>query len=158
MTHTTQMLVTTEWFGRDGWMSHEERVAYEGQSVEDFVNEWTEDWQPFWNVSELGYGVIIAQDGVADDEWPEHAPSGLKWAVNKPYRVGMTMQELFAGVHKKENERYFLVYSKLDVGTKHSGVVDEGISATERVQNAMYWLRGLYLDVNGMLRQLKLHG
>ena len=156
MTHTTQMLVTTEWFGRDGWMSHEERVAYEGQSVEDFVNEWTEDWQPFWNVSELGYGVIIAQDGVADDEWPEHAPSGLKWAVNKPYRVGMTMQELFAGVHKKENERYFLVMSLLDVKTKHIG---EGCPETARynVEKAVGWLDGLYRDVNGMLRQLKTH-
>ena len=156
MAHTTQMLVTTEWFGRDGWMSHEERVAYEGQSVEDFVNEWTQDWQPFWNVSELGYGVIIAQDGVADDEWPEHAPSGLRWVVNKPYRVGMTMQELFAGVHKKENERYFLVYSKLDVKTKHIGEGYEEVVRTN-VEQAVGWLDGLYRDVNGMLRQLKTH-
>ena len=156
MAHTTQMLVTTEWFGTTGWMQHECRVVCDKrQTVASVVYALCQS--ELWSPSELAYGVIIADDEVADDEWPEHGPSGLKWVVNKPWREGITMEELFDDVYLKANERFFLVYSKLDVGTKHSGVVDEGISATERVKNAMYWLRGLYLDVNGMLRQLKSH-
>ena len=137
-------------------MLHEEHVVYEGQTVDDFVNVWSQTWQPMWSVSNIGYGVIRAQDGLAWGEWPQHAPSGLQWVVNKPYRVGMTMQELFAGVQKKENERYFLVMSKLDVRTKHIG---EGYPETARynVEKAVGWLNGLYIDVNGMLRQLKSH-
>ena len=155
MAHTTQMLVTTEWFGTTGWMQHECRVVCDKrQTVASVVNDLCQS--EVWSPSELAYGVIIADDEVADDEWPEHAPSGLRWVVNKPYRVGMTMQELFAGVHKKENERYFLVYSKLDVKTKHIGEGYEEVVRTN-VEQAVGWLSGLYIDVNGMLRQLKSH-
>ena len=65
------------------------------------------------------------------------------------------MEELFAGVQKKENERYFLVISKLDVKTKHIGEGYQQV-ARENVEKAVGWLSGLYL-VDGMLRQLKLH-
>ena len=135
-------------------MCHEEHVAYEGQTVEDFVNRWAQTWQPMWSVSEIGYGVIRAQDGLASGDWPEHAPSGLKW-VGKAWHAGMTMEELFAGVALKENERFFLVISKLDVKTKHIGPMPVEEDTRLGVQNAVYWLSGLYRDVNGMLRDLK---
>ena len=66
----------------------------------------------------------------------------------------MTMEALFAGVVLKENERYFLVISKLDVKTNHIGEGEQQV-AREGVQNAVWWLRSLYRDVNGMLRELK---
>ena len=119
----------------------------------EIVDELCQTWQPWWKMSELAYGVIKAQDGLADDEWPEHAPSGLKW-VGSGMRAGMTMGELFEMVEKKENERYFLVISKLDVKTKHSGEGEHQV-ARENVEKAVHWLSGLYL-VKGMLRQLKL--
>ena len=94
-----------------------------------------------WSPSELAYGVIRAQDGLADDEWPEHAPRGLKW-VGRSWRAGMTMEALFGGVELKENERFFLVISKLDVKIKHSGA--GRARERERVEQAVHWLSGLY--------------
>ena len=134
-------------------MEHNAKEEYtEGQRVVEVVDDLCQTWEPWWLPSELAYGVIRAQDGVADDEWPEHAPSGLKWAVNKPYRDGMTMGELFAGVEKREDERFFLVISKLDLRRKHTGGVGE--HAREDVEKAVHWLSELYV-VDGMLRQLK---
>ena len=79
MADTTQMVVTTEWFGTTGWMQHECRVECgKRQTVASVVDELCQS--ELWHVSELAYGVILAQDDVPDSEWPEHAPSGLKWA------------------------------------------------------------------------------
>ena len=113
------MYVTTEWFGTDGWMEHDCRVECDkGQTVASVVDELCQsaDWRP----SELAYGVIIADDGVSDSEWPVNAPRELRW-VGKAWRAGMTMEALFAGMELKEHERFFLVISKLDVKTKHIG-------------------------------------
>ena len=151
------LYLTTEWFGRDGWMEHNAKVVYrQGQRVAEIVDDLCQTWQPMWLPSELAYGVIRAQDGVADDEWPEHAPRGLQWAVSataKPWRAGMTMGELFDGVEKKEDERYFLVISKLDLRRKHTGGGEQQ-AARENVERAVHWLRDLYV-VDGMLRQLR---
>jgi len=110
-----------------------------------------------WSPSELAYGVIKAQDGLEDDEWPEHAPRELRWVVNeeKPWGAGMTVEELFDGVNLRQNERFFLVISKLDLWTVHRGEGFQEKVARENVSKAVYWLRGLYLDMNGKLRQLK---
>ena len=149
------MYVTTEFFGRDGWMEHNCRVECEkGQTVASVVDELCQTWQPWWLPSELAYGVIKIQDGLADDEWPEHAPSGLKW-MGKSWYAGITMEALFAGVELKEHERYFLVISKLDVKTQHVGPMPVEEDTRLGVQNAVWWLRSLYRDVNGMLRDLK---
>ena len=154
MTDTNTLYLTTEWFGRDGWMEHNAKVEYtEGQRVVEVVDDLCQTWQPWWLPSELAYGVIMAQDGVADDEWPEHAPRGLQWVVKKPWRADMTMGELFDGVEKKDNERYFLVISKLDLRTKHTGAGEQQV-ARENVEKAVHWLSDLYV-VDGMLRQLK---
>ena len=145
------MYVTTEWFGTDGWMEHNCRVECEkGATVESVVDELcqSEDWLS----SELAYGVIKIQDDLADDEWPEHGPRELRW-VGKAWHAGITMEELFAGVELKENERYFLVISKLDVKTKHIGEGEQQV-ARENVEKAVGWLSGLYL-VKGLLRELK---
>jgi len=156
MVDTETLYLTTEWFSRDGWMEHNAKVAYrKEQTVVEIVDELCQTWQSMWLPSELAYGVIIEQDGVPDDEWPVHAPSGLKW-VGRSWRADITMEELFAGVEKKENERYFLVISKLDVKTKHIGEGEQQV-ARENVERAVYWLRDLYV-VQGMLRQLKSWG
>ena len=64
------------------------------------------------------------------------------------------MEELFAGVTLKENERFFLVISKLDLRTKHTGEGFVEQEKRERVEQAVHWLSGLYL-VKGLLRDLK---
>jgi hypothetical protein len=75
--------------------------------------------------------------------------------VNKPLRVGMTLAQLFAGVDKKDDERFFLVISKLDVKTKHVGTPEEDDNR-QCVETTVHWLHGLYFDkLTGMLRQLK---
>ena len=147
------MYVTTEWFGRDGWMAHNCRVECEqGATVESVVDELCQS--ELWSPSELAYGVIIADDGVSDSEWPVNAPRELRW-VGQAWRAGMTMEALFAGVELKEHERYFLVISKLDVKTQHVGPMPVEEDTRLGVQNAVWWLRSLYRDVNGMLRELK---
>jgi hypothetical protein len=104
--------------------------------------------------------VIKAQDDVEDDEWPEHGPRELRWEVSeeKPWRGEMTVEELFAGVKLRPDERFFLVISKIDLRKVHSGETPESVVARENVSKTVYWLRGLYRDVNGMLRQLKRFG
>ncbi len=99
--------------------------------------------------------MIRAQDGVADDAWPAHAPRGLQWLVNRKqgWRRGMTVGALFAGVEKRADERWFLVISKLDVRKKHVGGGAAKV-ARENVERVVAWLGGLYV-VEGMLRQLK---
>ena len=151
MVDAETLYLTTEWFGTDGWMEHNAKVPYrKDQRVVELVDDLCQT--PLWLPSELAYGVIIAQDGVADDEWPEHAPSGLKW-VGRSWRPDITMKELFSGVQKKENERYLLVISKLDLTKKHIGEGEQKV-ARENVEKAVGWLSGLYL-VKGLLRQLK---
>ena len=157
MVDTETMYLTTEWFGSEGWMEHNAKVAYRNeQRVVEIVDNLCQTWQPMWLPSELAYGVIKAQDGVSDDEWPEHAPRELQWAVTeeKPWRRAMTVEELFDGVNLRQNERFFLVITKLDLTTKHSGPMPTDKDAREKVENAVYWLHGLYLDVKGQLRQL----
>ena len=154
MVDTETMYLTTEWFGSEGWMEHNAKVAYRNeQRVVEIVDNLC---QTMWLPSELAYGVIIAQDQVPDDEFPQHAPTGLKW-VGRSLREDITMEELFAGVEKKENERYFLVISKLDVKTKHIGEQEYQKDMRENVEKAVHWLKDLYL-VNNMLRQLKRWG
>ncbi len=70
----------------------------------------------------------------------------------------MTVEELFDGVKLRPDERFFLVISKLDLKTVHSGEEVEEQVARENVARTVHWLSGLYLDVNGMLRQLKRFG
>ena len=153
MTDRDEMYLTTEWFGTEGWMEHNAKEEYtEGQRVAEVLDELS-DTLHGWDVGQVGYGVIRAQDGVADGAWPEHAPRGLKWLVKKPYRDGMTVGELFAGVEKREDERFFLVISKLDLRRKHTGGGEQQV-ARENVEKAVHWLSELYV-VGGMLRQLK---
>ena len=153
MTDRDEMYLTTEWFGTEGWMEHNAKEEYtEGQRVAEVLDELS-DTLHGWDVGQVGYGVIRAQDGVADDAWPAHGPRGLKWLVKKPYRDGMTMGELFAGVEKREDERFFLVISKLDLRRKHTGGGEQQV-ARENVEKAVHWLSELYV-VAGMLRQLK---
>ncbi len=102
--------------------------------------------------------MIRAEDGVADDAWPAHAPRGLAWLANgrngrRLWRHGMTVGAMFAGVEKRADERWFLVISKLDVRKKHVGGGEAKV-ARENVERAVAWLGGLYV-VEGMLRQLK---
>jgi hypothetical protein len=158
MVDASRLYMTTEWFGKNDWMDHNAKVEYEkGQRVEEIVNDWRQTWQPMWLPSELAYGVIKAQDNVKDDEWPDHTSRELRWAVTKekPWRREMTVEELFDGVNLRPNERFFLVISKLDLKTVHSGEGVEEQVARENVAKAVGWLWGLYLDVTGMLRQLK---
>ena len=153
MADTNTLYLTTEWFGTEGWMEHNAKEEYtEGQRVAEVLDELS-DTLHGWDVGQVGYGVIRAQDGVADDAWPAHAPRGLQWAVKKPWRADMTMGELFDGVEKKEDERYFLVISKLDLRRKHTGGGEQQV-ARENVEKAVHWLSELYV-VGGMLRQLK---
>jgi hypothetical protein len=156
MVDANRLYMTTELFGKDGWLEHNAKVEYrKGQRVEEIVNVLCQS--ELWSPSELAYGVIKAQDDVKEDEWPEHAPRELRWVVSveKPWRADMTVAELFDGVNLRPNERFFLVISKLDLITVHSGEGVEEQVARENVAKAVGWLRGLYLDVNGMLRQLK---
>ncbi len=139
-------------------MEHNAKVEYEkGQRVVEIVDDLCQTWQPMWLPSELAYGVIKAQDDVQDDEWPDHAPRELRWVVSveKPWRREMTVEELFEGVNKRQNERFFLVITKLDLKTVRSGEGVEEQVARANVERAVHWLSRLYLDVNGMLRQLK---
>ena len=54
------MYVTTEWFGREGWMEHNCRVECEkGATVASVVDELCQS--ELWSPSELAYGVIIAE-------------------------------------------------------------------------------------------------
>ena len=153
MTDRDTLYLTTEWFGTEGWMEHNAKVEYtEGQRVAEVLDELSDTWHG-WDRGQVGYGVIRAQDGVADGAWPEHAPRGLKWLVKKPYRDGMTVGELFAGVEKREDERFFLVISKLDLRRKHTGGGEQEF-VRENVEKAVHWLSELYV-VDGMLRQLK---
>ncbi len=151
---TATLYLTTEWFGSEGWHEHNCAVEYtEGQRVGEILDELSDTWHG-WEPGQVGYGVIRAEDGVADGGWPAHAPRGLEWLVNRKggWRRGMTVGELFAGVEKRADERWFLVISKLDVGRKHVG---GGASQVARnVERAVGWLSGLYV-VEGMLRQLK---
>ena len=152
---TAALYLTTEWFGTQGWMEHNCAVEYtEGQRVAEILDELSNTLHG-WRVDQVGYGVIRAQDGVADDAWPAHAPRGLEWVVKgkNGWRGEMTVGELFAGVEKRADERYFLVISKLDLRTTHAGEGEQQV-ARENVARAVHWLRGLYV-VEGMLRQLK---
>ncbi len=138
-------------------MEHNCAVAYtEGQSVAEILDELSDTWHG-WEIGQVAYGVIRAEDGVADGALPAHAPRGLQWLVNRKngWRKGMTVAELFAGVEKRADERYFLVISKLDLRRKHVG---EGVQevARKNVERAVGWLHDLYMDrVTHMLRDLK---
>jgi hypothetical protein len=62
------LYLTTEWFGTEGWMEHNAKVEYiEGQGVAELLDELS-DTLHGWDCGQVGYGVIRAQDGVADDE------------------------------------------------------------------------------------------
>jgi hypothetical protein len=97
------------------------------------------------NYLEIAYGVKRIEPGMA---WTI-PPRRLMWVNNRPWTENMTMQELFRDVHKADNERYYIVVSRLDVKTKYTNPTD-----VQRVQNAVYWLKDLYCNVNGMLRSL----
>jgi hypothetical protein len=97
------------------------------------------------NYLEIAYGVKIKEPGMA---WTI-PPSRLKWVNNRPWTENMTMQELFRDVPKADNERYYIVVSRLDVKTKYTNP-----TYVLRVHNAVYWLKDLYCDINGMLRSL----
>jgi hypothetical protein len=98
------------------------------------------------NYLEIAYGVKIKEPGVA---WTI-PPSRLMWVNKRPWTENMTMQELFHDVPKADNERYYIVVSRLDVKTKHTNP-----TYVQRVHNAVYWLNDLYRDMNGMLRSLR---
>ncbi len=143
---------------RDGGLDGAQKTCgVRGRTVKSVVDELcqSELWSP-WDVA---YGVIIAQDDIKGDEWPEHAPRELRCAVSeeKPWRREMTVEELFAGValKMKKNERFFLVYTKLDLRTVHSGETPESEVARDNVSKAVWWLRSLYLNTEGKLRRLK---
>jgi hypothetical protein len=158
MADNETLYLTTEWFGSEGWHEHNCAVEYtEGQRVAEILDELSDTWHG-WELGQVAYGVIRAEDGVAEDGWPAHAPRGLEWVVNgkngkKRWRNGMTVGQLFAGVEKRADERWFLVISKLDLRRKHVGG-DAAKVARENVERAVGWLSGLYV-VEGMLRQLK---
>ncbi len=119
----TQRYLTTEWFGREGWMEHNCRVAYrEGQTVRYVVDELMQTWAPLWDHRNLAYGAIKIQDGLADDEWPDHGPTQLRWVVNREHGwdMGLTVEQLFAEVVLAPDERFLLVMSELDLLAVHA--------------------------------------
>jgi len=113
----------------------------EGSSVASILQAYTAS-----TYVDIAYGVKIIEPGVA---WTIR-PSRLKWVMNRPWHEHMTMQELFHNVPKADNERYYIVVSKLDVKTKYT---DQTV--VRRVHNAVYWLNDLYRDMQGRLRSLK---
>ncbi len=96
----------------------------------------------------------------------EIPPTQLQWVTNiiEHWDNAITMQTLFtrARIQPQEHERHYIVFSLLDVKTKHGlGRPPNTFDAfwhkitRENVESATYWLRGLYLDQQGRLRQLK---
>jgi hypothetical protein len=157
----TQLYLTTEWFGRQGQMEHNCRVAYRaGQTVRYIVDDLMQTWAPLWDHENLAYGVIKIQDGLEDDEWPEHRSTQLRWVVNRRngWDMGLTVEQLFADVVLAADERFLLVMSALELGVVHA---PEGEAASltevcerEDVHGAAYWLYDLYFET-GKLRQRK---
>lgn len=144
MTDASTLYVSLELVGSTGRRWHTSALLYTGgETVHSIVKQMC---HTPCNYLEFAYGVKRIEPGV---EWTIR-PSRLKWVVNKPWRAGMTMQELFHNVPKAENERYYLVMSRLDLKTKPTDPI--GVVA---LPNAVYWLKDLYVDINGKLRDLK---
>ncbi len=118
--------------------------------------------------------MIKVEDGVGEDALPRCAPRGLRWLRARPECAGvvgvyepgrnhwprtarqllytLTVGQLFAGVEKREDERFFVVLSKLDLRT----VWPVGSEQRADVTAAVHWLQDLYLDpLTKLLRDLK---
>ncbi len=167
--------LTTEWFAAEGHHGHHCNVPYRAeQLVENLVDQltgWQRDAQGnrTWLAEEVAYGVIKVEDEVGEDALPRCAPRALRWLRARPecvYEPGrnrwprtarellytLTVGQLFEGVEKREDERFFVVLSKLDLRT----VWPVGSEQRADVTAAVQWLQDLYLDpVTKLLRDLK---
>jgi hypothetical protein len=107
-----------------------------------------------WTSLELAYGVKRIEPGM---NWTIR-PSGLQWVVNKRgWHAGMTIEALFRDVPKADNERYYIVMTRLNV--KNQAMVTAHVPtdpwASVNVPESVYWLNDLYRDLDGLLRGLQ---
>jgi hypothetical protein len=148
MTDANILYVSLEAVGSTGRQCHISAVPYtEIETVASIVPELV---RTPWNYLELAYVVKRIEP---DEEW-KIRPSYLKWVKReKQWYKDMTMKELFDGVELEENERHYLVATRLDVKTKH--YPPDQYNDRVRVENAVYWLNDLYLEVAGMTGMLR---
>ncbi len=135
------LYVMIEWVDRTGDRFRTTMTYVDRASVASLVETYHA-----CNYLEIAYGVKRIEPGVT---WTI-PPSQLVWVKTRPVTENMTMQTLFRDVPKADNERYYIVMSRLDVKTKHTNPTDR-----ERVHNAVYWLKNLYPTLQGRLDSLR---
>jgi hypothetical protein len=139
------LFVCTEMVDKVGRRYHTWGTVYTvGQTVASILDDLL---SVSWDPSNLAYGVKRVEHET--HEW-RIRPTQLRWAHKKPWCVDITMEELFDDVRLKPNERYYLMYSRLDLNTKHPIPPDEQFEddPTADVTGSVYWVTDLYIRLH----------